>query len=122
MFLFYGDAPEDLEAEADLTCGLTQDSRSMFYHRDYGAGVSDFENAPDGLSLQVGMKYRVADWVARNNLEVSDGSNGTRDRRVLVSQGSVQVEPDGGGKLVRVLYLRYADLMSPKVLAVPLGA
>lgn len=120
-FLFYGEAPEGEELEADIVAGLMQDRRSMFYHRGYGAGLSDFENAADGISTQVGLKYRAASYLAERNQEVSDGTGGTRDRRVLVSQGSISVERASGGLDVKLVYVPYADLRSAKVLAVPIG-
>jgi hypothetical protein len=120
-FLYYGQAPLEDEVRSDVAAGILQDRRSMFYHRSYGAGLSEYENAPDGIALQVGLKYRAADWLARRNLEVSDGSNGTRDRRVATSQGAMSVEREGGGLILRVLYVLYADASAGRVLAVSPG-
>jgi hypothetical protein len=112
--LFYGELDLAFEIEADLYHGLVQPARSMFYSRDYGAGVE--ENAPQGLLFEVGTRFRIADWIARRNLEVTDGSGGSRDRRVLASQASIAVEsPEKGAYEVSVGYIPYSTMQQQSV-------
>lgn len=118
--LFYGELDLSFEIEADLYHGLVQPPRSMYYSRDFGAGVE--ENAPQGLLFEVGARFRIADWVARRNQEVSDGSGGSRDRRVLASQGTITVEPqaEGGardGYEITVGYIPYSTMQQQLIRA-----
>lgn len=120
-FYHYGEVDQRSEMEADLVQGLVQPPRSMFYYRSYGAGVPGYENAPVSLSTEVALKYSVASWVARRNLEVSDGSGGTRDRRAITSQSAVSVRSDGDSVTVEVLYVPYFDWKSPSTISLPVG-
>lgn len=113
---YYGQVDEDDEVQKDILMGLEQSRRTMFYHRSFGSGIKEYENTPDGLAFTIGVKYGIASWIAARNQEVSDGSNGTRDRRVATSQSVILVEGGNGEKTVSIPYLRYADLNKPQKL------
>lgn len=120
-FFFYGTVEERAEIEADLKIGLMQDKRSMFYNRSFGAGVPDYENTAGGLAADVALRYSIASWISRRNSEVSDGSNGTRDRRVLASQSAIQISQSPGNIDIKVLYVPYFDYQKPSVITIPLA-
>lgn len=111
-FFFYGQLDQRKEIEADLLCGLAQGRRTMFYHRSYGAGIPEFENSPVGLALNVSLRYEAAAWVARRNLEVSDGTGGYRDRRAVTSQPAIEISGSGGQVDVQVPYVPAFDVGS----------
>jgi len=121
-FFYYGLTDQRAEIEADLSQGLMQSKRSMFYDRSFGAGVPEYENAPQGLALQVSLKYDIAAWVARRNQEVSDGSNGKRDRRAITSQNAIQIVQSGDGVDVMVLYIPFFDYQKPATVTLPVSS
>lgn len=120
-FFYYGIVDLRREIEADLLTGIIQDKRSMFYTRSYGAGIGEYENAPQGLALEVGMKYDIASWMARRNSEVSTGANGTRDRRAVTSQGAIRIGQGPDGVDVQVLYVPFFDYEKPGIVTVPMN-
>jgi len=120
-FFYYGKVDQRDEIEADLLQGLTQAKRSMFYYRGFGAGVPGYENYPQGLSLQISLKFDVASWIARRNLEVSDGTNGKRDRRAVTSQNAIAIIQGENGVDINVLYIPYFDYEKPAMVTVPVG-
>jgi hypothetical protein len=103
------------EVQADLELGMVQPKRSLFYDRSYGAGVPDCENGPVSAVGLVRIKYDVASFVALRNSRVSDGSGGTRDRRVAASQSTVDVAVGRAGEVdVHLGYVMFADMRSMK--------
>lgn len=121
-FFYYGLVDQRAEISSDITQGVMQPKRSLFYDRSFGAGISEYENTPGGLSLEVGIKYDIASWIAQRNSEVSDGSNDTRDRRAVASQGSISVEQNGTDIDVAVLYIPYFDYQTPGIVSTSLTA
>jgi hypothetical protein len=119
-FFFYGQVEQRKEIEADLVQGIMQAKRSLFYDRSYGAGVPGYENTAGGLSLEVNMKYDVSAWVAQRNREVSNGTNGTRDRRVVTSQSAIKINQRRGEVDVQILYIPFYDYQNPGIVQVPL--
>jgi hypothetical protein len=110
IFFYYGQLDTDLEIKSDLLAGIMQPKRSMFYNRADGAGASDYENYPNTLLLQVGLRYDIANWVNYNNTQCSDGTNDTIDRRVAVSQNSMEFTAVRDALNINVYYIRYADM------------
>lgn len=119
-FFFYGLVDQRKEIEGDLFQGIMQSKRSMFYARQYGAGVPEYENTAGGLSLEVNMKYDIASWIAQRNKEISTGTDGTRDRRVVTSQSAIRINQRMGEVDVQVLYIPFYDYQAPGIVQVPL--
>lgn len=111
-FFFYGQNDPQLENESDLVRGLVQPKRSLFYNRQDGCGISSRENMPNSLTLEIGLRYDVVNWVSLRNNRVSDGSEGTRDRRLAVSQNTISFRRDAkrGNVDVNVGYIPFADI------------
>lgn len=120
-FFFYGKTSLGEEIDADLRQGLMQPKRSMFYHRSFGAGITEYENTPQGFALQVSMKYDIATWISKRNLEVTDGSDGTRDRRAVTSQSAITIDQGTDGVDVQVLYIPYYNYQKPATISLPVA-
>lgn len=106
LFFNYGDNDLDLELESDAMMLVVQPARTLFYNNLESGGVS--ENYPNGLSLQVLLRYNIASAFAFRNRVVVDGSNNTKDRRLAVSQNSISFNSNQSGELdVTVLYIPY---------------
>ena len=53
MFFYYGQNDLELETRHDILVNLKQPKRSLFYDRCLdSAGIDDYENKPDGLTIQ----------------------------------------------------------------------
>jgi hypothetical protein len=123
IFFFYGEPGGDLDMEiqADILSGLTQPARQMFYNNNDGAGIVEKENNPISLVLQIGLRVNIVNWVSFRNTEVTDGTNGTPDRRVAISQNSISIDSDDTGNLqIMATYLAFKDSKKPKTVTVPL--
>lgn len=90
-FFYYGLRPRLDEAIDDLTDIILQPKRSMFYNRSFGTELSGNRNMPKGGFFDALIRYDIANAVARNNSEISDGTNNSTDRRIAVSQQSIQI-------------------------------
>lgn len=119
-FFFYGKGDLDYEAEYDLYELLIQAKRSLFYYRNGSAGVSEYENNPNGIALQVFARFEIANAIAYRNTIISNGSIGGKDRRIAVSQNSIGFENKNGELDVQVVYFLYADYETPKSNSFPL--
>ena len=122
MFFYYGQNDLDLETRHDIMLNLMQPKRSLLGNRALdAAGIADYENTPVGINQQIKLPFDIVESVSRRNQYVSNGENGTKDRRVAVSQSSVRVESDNMGNVsVTVLYIPLTNFKQTEVL-VPLG-
>lgn len=121
IFYYYGQLNQDLETKSDLLSGLMQPKRSMFYNRSDGAGVSDYENYPNNLLLQVGLRYDIANWINYNNTQISDGTDGSKDRRIAVSQYSIELIAKRDYLDINVNYIKYSDMNQMKSINTKIG-
>ena len=121
LFFFYGEGnlPLELETESDITWGLVQRKRTLFYDRQSGSDLFERENFPNAITIQVGLRFDVANFVARRNLEV--GSSNLPDRRVAVSQSSVSITSKENGEIeITVIYIPFSNFNTQNVIALPL--
>ncbi len=121
IFFFFGDNDLSLEIESELIRGILQPKRSMFYNRDEGAGIEDYENRPSGITFDIGLRYDIASWVSKNNARVTDGSGGYPDRRVAVSQNTIRIDRNKGQSDVSVYYIPFFNYQKPNVTSVQVG-
>lgn len=120
LFFYYSQNDAQAENESDLIHGLTQPPRTMFYNRRDGAGASNYENFPNAYTLEIAMRYAIANWSAYRNTQVTDGNNGTRDRRIAISQDSIDFTRDNKGNLnISVGYIPFADIKQAGAVMVP---
>jgi len=125
-FFYWGTLPVQQEVGEDLLTGLMQSKRSLFYNRDYGAGIPDFENTPISLVTIITMRLEVVKFFAIRNGRVTAGQivGGIQylDRRAATSQTAVNVVDEGGGGLfVEVPFFMLADVSSLKQVKTPIG-
>lgn len=125
LFLYYGQNDLDIETKHDVMLNLMQPKRSLFYNRALdSAGVPDYENMPEGLIIRVDLPYTIVDSLSRRNQFVSNGENGSRDRRIAPSQSEVIVNFDSktGNVDVSVYYFPLANFKQTQGLQFSLGA
>lgn len=120
QFFYYGKNDIYTETVYDLYELFLQPKRSLYYNRSASGGVPDYENSPNGTSLQVLARFDIANAVAYRNLNVVDGTNGQKDRRVAVSQNSISFESKFSNLDVSVLYFLYSDFETPRANTFPL--
>ena len=109
LFFFYGQNDIELEIQSDLMGLVLQPLRSLFYNNRESGGVDGYENYPNDLNLQINCRFTIADAVAWKNGQISDGSDGITDRRIAVSQNSIQFTKQNGELNIEVLYIPYLD-------------
>lgn len=108
------------EIRNDLTLVLSQPKGAMFYNRDFGAGLEQIENEPSSLMLQVYGRYMIVNAIAQEN---ERNYNEKRDKRVMVSQGSIDFEVDGKGNVtVNVYYVPYSHISTEQSISTTIGA
>ena len=110
-YLYYGNSPLQDECEYDLNEILLQPKRSLFYNRQMSAGIS--ANKPNGIDLQVMGRFNIANSIAYRNGRVSNGLNGTKDRRIGVSQNTIGFDMAGSNLDITVLYFMFANYETP---------
>lgn len=120
-FFYNGQNPLDEEIKHDLILGLLQPRRSLFYDRNHGAGINEYENYPNSLILQINLRFNIASWISRRNGEVSAGEEDRPDRRVAVSQHTININGNQGNIDVAVNYISFADYNTPQTITVPAG-
>jgi len=91
VFFYYGDDPKETTKQ-DIYVGVLQPRNAMFFNRSYGADVSNFENR-SGLAKIIEMRYNIADFIARRNLDVPDKI------KAYASQNEILVENVGRGQI-----------------------
>ena len=120
IFFYYGLSDLDLESRFDLFQILIEEKRSLYYNRQESAGITEYENNPNSLNLQINAKYDIASAIAYRNTIVTTGANNTTDRRIAISQNSIGFEVTGENLDIKVLYFLYADYEQPKSNSFPL--
>lgn len=121
MFFLYGNNTIEDECLFDLYQLLMQPKRSLYYNRQESAGISEYENRPNGIDLQIFARFEIANAVAYRNMMVTDGSNNMKDRRIAISQNSIGFESKGSELNINVLYFLYENYESPKSNTFPLA-
>jgi len=121
IFFYYGTLDLNLEIESDIAQLISQPKQSMFYNRSDGCSMADYENYPNTLLLEIMIRFDIAKGVYNRNLYVGDGTGGTKDRRVAISQWSISTERSGGNLNIQVNYLPFNMYTSLKAINFPVG-
>ena len=120
-FFYWGAIPLVDEITDDILMGLAQPKRTLSYARSYGAGISDYENAPITLTTLVMIKYEATKFMAVRNAVVTDGNAGV-DRRAATSQDIVTVQAGAAGNIdVTVPFIMFGDLTRMKAVSMSFG-
>lgn len=128
IFFYYGQNSLEIETKSDLLLTLLQPKRSLFYNRSLdSAGIQDYENRPDGISLRINLPFDIVSVLSQRNQFVSNGESGNRDRRIAISQSTISIEversdPKKRGYItVSVLYIPLSDFKQTENLQIGLG-
>jgi len=118
---YYGELDLNLEIESDIAQLISQPKKSMFYNRSDGCSVSDYENYPNTLLLEIMIRFDIAKGIYYRNMFTGDGTNGTKERRVAVSQWSINTERSGSQLNIQVNYIPFNSYTSMKAVNLPVG-
>lgn len=121
VFFYYGTLSNELETEHNLMAGLLQPERSFYYNRSDSVGVDSYENHPNNLLLQIQLRFQIANWVNFYNTYTGDGTNGSRERRLAISQFSILFEQSNDNLDVNILYIPFADYTQLKSVKTSVG-
>ena len=121
VFFYYGNLSAELETEHNLMAGLLQPERSFYYNRSDSVGVDSYENHPNNLLLQIQLRFQIANWVNFYNTYTGDGTNGSRERRLAISQFSIEFEQSEDNLDVNILYIPFADYTQMKSVKTSVG-
>lgn len=119
-FFYWGVMPLDQEVADDVRTGLAQPRRSLFYDREYGAGLSEYEGTAVSLLILIQLKYEAVKFMGLRNSVVTDG-NGGPDRRAVTSQDKVYITNDGSHVDVTVEFSLMSDLSKAQSTSFPVG-
>lgn len=123
LFFYYGQNELETETKSDVMANLMQPKRSLFYNRALdSAGIGEYENVPNGLSLRVNMPYDIVNSLSKRNQFVSNGENGSKDRRVAISQSTIRIESEKDNVKVSALYIPLSDFKQSESLSIKLNA
>lgn len=119
-FFYYGSGNLETETKSDILQTIIQPSRSLFYDRYYdAAGIEEYENQPNSVTMQVLMPFAITDAIAKRNTVVSANNP---DRRIAISQNLIRVKSSGvNGVNVQIQYIPLSDYENPKKIFIPLG-
>jgi hypothetical protein len=121
IFFYYGENDIETETESDITLEVVQPKRSLFYHRASGCGLSEYENYPNTMMLEIMSRFDIAKAIYRRNLLCGDGSNNTKERRVAMSQWSIEIKREQGNIDFAITYIPFADYRNIKSVSLPVG-
>ena len=118
---YYGQTKQETEIQGDVELCLLTPHRTMFYMRDYGSEISEFENKPISEVSKMLLRYNIVKAIANFNSVTTTGADGYRDRRVLTSQNEIQVSANGQDIDIQVGYLPMYNTNSRGQLDLSLG-
>lgn len=112
-FFYYGKGDIREESKQDLEEVVVQSKRSLFYYRQGSSGITEYSNVSSLLLLQVLGKFDIASSIAYRNSFVSNGFQGSIDRRIILSQTSIEIIKDRAGNVqVKIEFLLKTDFKS----------
>lgn len=110
-FYYYGQGDLKREIESDIHAIVNQNSRSLSYNRSNdSAGLDQYENTPNAIVQSVLIPYNIVSALSKRNVNIGDGSNGSKDRRIAVSQNSVKVDNKENFIDVSIFYIALFDI------------
>ncbi len=118
-FFYHGSGNLDDEIKSELLIMLLQPKKSLYYSRnDNAAGIKEYENQPQSINLEIGLRYDIVSAIGKRNLNVSrDNPN----RQVAASQSQIVINRNGVDVNISVLYLPLKDFRKPDNIEISLG-
>jgi len=122
-FFYAGVEDQDQQISSEVIQALLTRKRSMFYWRNQGAGIPDYENLPITAQNKIAMAYDSVIALTNRNATVPNGqTSGQRDMRVAVSQSSITIDDNGNGEMeMTVQYIPIHSMTRTKSPAIPLA-
>jgi hypothetical protein len=118
-FFYHGTGNLDDEIKSDLMITMLQPKKSLYYSRnDNSAGIKEYENQPQSVNLDIGLRYDIVSAIGKRNLNVS---RDTPNRQVAASQSQIVITRSGDTVDISILYLPLKDFRKPDSLTIPLG-
>lgn len=112
-FYYYGQGNTGIETESDIHQIVNQNSRSLYYNRSNdSAGLDEYENSPNTIILSVLIPYNIASALSKRNTYVGNGQNGTKERRIVLSQNSIKVENNENNVDISLFYIALSNVNS----------
>lgn len=110
-FFYYGQGDLKREIESDIHSIVNQETRSLYYNRDNdSAGLDQYENTPNSIVQSVLIPYNIVSALSKRNVNVGNGQNGSKDRRIAVSQNSVKINNKENFIDVSIFYIALFDI------------
>lgn len=109
----------DAEIEHSVAAAILQPKRSLYFDREEGAGLVDRENYPNAVFLRIVGAFDIVNAITFLNSQVTDGRDSNPDRRVAISQTSINFRQNGGDLDVEALYIPLKDFGKSQSVSVP---
>jgi len=106
------------EIEHSVAAAILQPKRSLYYDREEGAGIANRENYPNAVYLRIMGAFDIVNAITFLNTQVTDGRDANPDRRVAISQTSINFRQKGGDLDIEALYIPYKDFTNPNTVSV----
>jgi hypothetical protein len=120
-FFFAGDMDIDKEIKDDIEVSVMQSKRSLPYFREYGGNLEQYLNIPFSYTTVIKIRYEITSWIAQRNSYVSNGDNGTPDRRAVSSQSVIDVEKYNMGMNIGIRYIPLYATDTMKAVSINMG-
>jgi len=122
-FFFYGEPGSDIgnETRSDLLSLLIQDKRSMFFNRQFGCDITKRENIPNAVTLFITTRFDIVNAVSFRNTTLPDEQGSPKDRRVAVSQTSINFISGPNGVDMEIKYIPFSKNQKARPLQLPIG-
>lgn len=110
-FFYHGSGNLDDEIKSEVLIMLLQPKRSLFYSRnDNAAGITRYENQPQSVQLEIGLRYDIVSAIGKRNLNVSKENP---NRQIAASQSQITITRENTNVNVSILYLPLKDFRKP---------
>ena len=119
-FFYYGEGDIKNEIASDLQQILVQQKRSLLYSRSRNA-AGILENAPNSISMKVLLPFDIVSSIAQRNLTTGNGQNGSKERRVAVSQNQIEIKQKGSESDISVFYIPFNDIKQKSKVGFQIG-
>ena len=123
-FFYYGSSRGNIEKETidDIKAGISQRKRSIYYNRQYGADINRRENAPNTSILTIMFRYDVINWIVFRNSTLPAQEGSPNDRRVAVSQSTINFTTTTDGSLdLNLSYIPFSSNQKSQSISLPVG-
>lgn len=119
-FFLYDKIPIEQMNEHELMLILIQPKQSLYYNRSIGAGVQDSENYPNGMAMNVSLRYAIVNSVANRNAQVVSSDGQRPERRIALGWESVGLRKAGKDMDLLAYYVNLNNYEQANNVSLPL--